>query len=193
MNQAKTVNDSNAKGTTPKQEEGAPKPQGGAPESKVEASKPHAEASKPKGGASKSKSEAPKPKGTASKTDGAENRRFDRFDWKRSVQILWLDEHARGVSMILRTEDLSAGGIGLLSPSWVHLGRCGAVLLTDRPGHHSIRWLQVLHGRYVSERKIHVIGCKWIPTPENAPPIRIVEAAIRPQLEFDTDLSAKSI
>ncbi len=125
----------------------------------------------------------------SSTAQGANKRRFARFDWRTQIPVLWLEAHGRGTCVAMRTEDLSAGGIALLSSSWIHPGRCAAVLLVNRRGHRSIRWVEVLHGRYVSERKAHVIGCKWIPAPENAPPIRIVESAAGPQLEFDTDLS----
>jgi len=131
--------------------------------------------------------------GAVSKPDGASKRRFDRFAWKTQVQVLWLEEHGRGTSVTLRTDDLSAGGMALLSSSWIYPGRRGAVLLAGHPGQPSIRWVEVLHGRYVSERKAHVIGCKWIPTPENAPPVRITESSTGPQLEFDTDLPAQVI
>lgn len=125
--------------------------------------------------------------------EGAGKRKYDRFDWKTRVQVLWIDEHGRGTSVIMRTQDLSAGGIALLSSSWVNIKRCGAVLLLDGPNHRSVRWIEVLHGRYVPDRKAHVIGCRWIATPENAPPVRINETASGPRIEFDTDLVPKMI
>ncbi|MCL4195991.1 MAG: hypothetical protein KJZ69_00745 [Phycisphaerales bacterium] len=124
---------------------------------------------------------------TAAEPNGAGKRRFARYAWKTTVQVLWLEEHVYGSSVPMRTMDLSAGGIALLSASWVHLHRFGAVLLTNGPGQHSIRWLEVMHGRYVTEKKAHVIGCRWIPAPENAPPVRVVEAPGGPRLEFETE------
>jgi len=123
----------------------------------------------------------------APERQGTGKRRFARHEWKTSVQVLWLEEHVYGSSVAMRTMDLSAGGIALLSSSWVHLNRFGAVLLTDRPEHRCIRWIEVMHGRYVPEKKAHVIGCRWIQTPENAPPVRIVETSTGPRLEFETE------
>jgi len=161
----KAVDDSKAKGAPPKAQDAV---------------------SKPKVGGSKAR-------GGASPADGVNNRRFNRFNWSTQVQILWFDEHARGTSVAMRTADLSDGGIALLSRSWIHQDRCGAVLLVDPKGEPVIRWIRVLHGRYESERKAHLIGCMWIPTPENAPPVRILALPTGVQLEFDTDLSAKAI
>ena len=126
-------------------------------------------------------------KTAAADEDGAGKRRFARYAWKTTVQVLWLEEHIYGSSVSMKTMDLSAGGIGLLSSSWVHLQRFGAVLLTDRPGHHSIRWIEVMHGRYVPEKKAHVIGCRWVPMPEDAPPVRVVDTPSGPRLEFETE------
>lgn len=138
----------------------------------------------------------PVTKSTASadgkKPQGKSKRRHDRFDWHTQIQVLWLDAQARGTSVTLRTCDLSAGGVSLLSTPWVRVGSRGALLLTDRPGHRFVRWVEVLHSGYTPERKSHLIGCRWIPTPENAPPVRIVESSSGPRLQFDLDVAARA-
>lgn len=123
----------------------------------------------------------------AAPPQGSGKRRHERYQWKTTVQVLWLEEHVYGSSVAYRTQDLSAGGIALLSPSWVYQHRHGAVLLTDKPGHRSVRWIEVMHGRYDPLKKAHVIGCRWVPTPENAPPVRIVESSSGPRLEFEPE------
>ncbi len=137
-------------------------------------------------------SESRKPGGSApsppeATSVAAGKRRFSRYPWKTTVQVLWLEDHVYGSSMPMRTMDLSAGGIALLSASWVHLHRFGAILLTNGPGQYSIRWVEVMHGRYVSEKKAHVIGCRWVPAPESAPTVRVVETTSGPRLEFETE------
>ncbi len=124
---------------------------------------------------------------------GAGKRRHDRFDWKTRVQVLWLDEHGRGTLVMLRTQDLSAGGVALLSSPWIHSGRCGAVLLSEGSAGHTVRWIEVLHGRYVPERKAHVIGCRWIAPPENAPSVKVLQTPSGMRLEFDSDLPPRMI
>ncbi len=134
-----------------------------------------------------SSSHQPECRNDASTPQGAGKRRHDRYQWKATVQVLWLEEHFYGSSIAMRTQDLSAGGIALLSASWVYQHRLAAVLLTDKSGQRSVRWIEVMHGRYDPLQKAHVIGCRWVPTPENAPLVRITESQSGPRLEFEPE------
>ena len=112
------------------------------------------------------------------------HRSYDRFPWQRRVQVAWIDEHGPSEPVILEANDLSAGGIGLVSRNMIYPHTVGMAMLCDAHGRALLRCLRVIHCRYESEIKAHVVGAQWLPMPLR-PLVRIVQGEDGPRLAVD--------
>lgn len=74
--------------------------------------------------------------------------------------------------VVVGTADLSAGGIGLICPHMVHSGSIGLVILVGAEQRIKLRYVEVVHCRYLTGSMSHLVGARWIPEPAGMPEVR---------------------
>ncbi len=98
----------------------------------------------------------------------ASQRSHDRHTWGKNLQISWLVNESPTPPVVLRSMNLSRGGLALISRGMVHQGTQGVVLLDKGNGEGILRCIEVVHCRYQGRLK-HILGMKWCPLPPNLP------------------------
>ena len=95
-------------------------------------------------------------------------RRYDRFLWVRPIQVSWLRQGQLSTPITLVAQDLSKGGMSILSRSLVYPGTIGIVLLKKNNEDAILRCIRVAHCRYIGEAE-HFVGASWLPMPSGLP------------------------
>jgi len=121
------------------------------------------------------------------------DRLHDRYEWRHWVQVCWFRQGSISSPIVVSTTDLSAGGIGLLCPNMVHPGTVGVVMLVDAQYHAHLRYIQVMHCRYLIGSMSHLIGGQWIPEPMDIPNMEIELTGEGPRLSIGQPLSRRDL
>lgn len=121
------------------------------------------------------------------------DRLHDRYEWRHWVQVCWVRQSSIVAPIVVTTTDLSAGGIGLLCPNMVHPGTVGAVLLVDARHQAHLRYVEVMHCRYLLGSMSHLIGARWIPEPLGMPNMEIEMTADGPRLSIGQPLTRRDL
>lgn len=121
------------------------------------------------------------------------DRVHDRYEWRHWVQVCWFRQASICAPIVVSTTDLSAGGIGLLCPNMVHPGTVGAVLLVDARHRAHLRYIEVMHCRYLLGSMSHLVGARWIPEPLGMPNMEIEMTAEGPRLSIGQPLTRRDL
>jgi len=100
------------------------------------------------------------------------DRAHDRYKWNHWVHLCWIRNATFGDPVVVGTADLSAGGIGLICPNMVHAGAIGLVMLVGAKQRVKLRYIEVIHCRYLTTSMSHHVGARWIPEPAGMPEVR---------------------
>lgn len=94
-----------------------------------------------------------------------ENRNNDRHPYNGFVVLILLDQTGNASSpLLLRAEDISTGGIGIVSRHMFHIGSIGAVQMLRSDGKTALIGVKVKHCRYTGDMRHHS-GLEFIPVP----------------------------
>lgn len=84
------------------------------------------------------------------------------------IQVAWFRQGRLSAPVVHIAQDLSQGGLSIVSRSLVYPGTVGVVLLRKSNDDAMLRGLRVVHCRYIGNAE-HFVGAQWIPLPDGLP------------------------
>lgn len=121
------------------------------------------------------------------------DRRHDRYEWRHWVQVCWLQPTGLSKPITISTTDLSAGGIGLLCPNMVYPDTLGVVLLVDAQDRTALRYVEVMHCRYLIGSMLHLVGARWVSEPMGMPNMEVEMTPDGPRLAVGQPRSRRDL
>lgn len=105
----------------------------------------------------------------------ADRRTHQRFAFDAEIPAVWAGTRGSNHEILmLRSQDISAGGICLVARSMVHVGAFGVIRLPLPGRDNAIVGVEVTHCRYMGDMH-HAIGCRFTTPPAQLKTARFVE------------------
>ncbi|MBL0922183.1 MAG: PilZ domain-containing protein [Phycisphaerales bacterium] len=105
----------------------------------------------------------------------ADRREHQRFAFEVEAPVVWAGQMGANHEIVMiRTKDISAGGVCLSARSMVHTGVCGVTRLPLPGGRSAIVGLEVVHCRYTGDMH-YAVGCRFTEPPDTLRGLRFVE------------------